>query len=123
MIMPDNDHQSSTSTAVGVSGGTGFAGMVLLLPAGTWKSILLILSPTITIAFSALWRIISQEVDARVADWRIKEQKSRADTLYKQLKNDPNASPDAILRAKQTLDALTILQVELAKRRADAIVG
>jgi hypothetical protein len=46
---PDNK-TTTGSTAAGLSGGTGFAGIVMLLPDSVWKSILLIIAPAITVA-------------------------------------------------------------------------
>jgi hypothetical protein len=113
----------TTSSAVGVSGGTGFAGIVLLMQDGVVKSILLILSPAITVIINRLWHVFTEVIDERVADWRIWSQRRKAEKLYERLKSDASVDPSVRDKAKATLDALKLLEVEIAKRRVEAIVS
>jgi hypothetical protein len=111
------------SKAAGLSGGTGFAGIVLLLPDGVWKSILLILAPAITVAISNSWHLVTDEIEARVADWRIRTQRRRAQKLLDDLNKNPNADASLKAQAQKTVNALTILEVEISEKRAQAIVA
>jgi len=113
----------TASSAVGVSGGTGFAGIVLLLQDGVVKSILLILSPVITVMISSFWNLATQEIEERVADWRIRSQRKKAEALYERLFSDPSVDPVARDKAKQTLDTLTLLEVAITRRRVEAIMS
>ncbi len=97
--------------------------MVLLLPDGPVKSILLIIAPTITVVISSSWYVFTQEIEARVADWRIRSQKNKAAILYERLKKDEGSDPALTEQARQNLNALTIIEVEITKRRVDAIVS
>lgn len=111
------------STAVGVSGGTGFAGLVMLMPDSSARSVLLILAPAITALISSLWVPFTQEVDMRVADWRIASQRKQAQRRYDALISDGIIDQSVIAKAKLTLDALTLLEIEIAHRRAEAIIS
>src|ERR1700752_671794 len=115
--------KSADSTAAGLSGGTGFAGIVLLLPEGVIKSILLILAPALTIAVSSSWHVIVDEIDSRVADWRIRTQRKRAEKLCSTLDNDPSTSAEIKLQAIKNLEALVLLEVQISKKRVDAMVS
>ena len=119
----DRTRKIRISNAAGLSAGTGFSGVVLLLPNSPTKSLLLIASPAITIAISSLWHVVTQETDAWVADWRIRSQKKKAVKIYEKLKSDGAANPQLVEKAKQNLEALTLIEVELTKRRVDAIVA
>ena len=121
MTSPNQD--SKISAAAGLSGGTGFAGIVLLLPEGTLKSIFLILAPTITIVFSSFWHIVTQEVDAKVADWRIGSQKKKAMELLDNLKKEKDIDQGLVDNVKKAVDDLTMVEVEITKRRVNAIVS
>src|SRR3989441_12345787 len=92
---------SSGSKAAGLSGGTGFAGIVLLLPDSVWKSILLIIAPAITVAISSSWHVVTDEIDARVADWRIRTQRRRAQKLLDDLNKNPVANEALKLQMQQ----------------------
>jgi hypothetical protein len=105
------------SKAAGLSGGTGFAGLVLLLPDGIWKSILLILAPTITVTISSSWHVVTDEINAAVADWRIKNEIKRAERVLKTV-NDPELKS----QAQKMIDALTLLRVEITKKRVSVLV-
>ena len=115
--------RNRTSSAAGLSAGTGFSGVVLLLPDGPVKSILLIIAPTITVVISSSWYVFTQEIEARVADWRIRSQKNKAAILYERLKKDEGSDPALTEQARQNLNALTIIEVEITKRLVDAIVS
>jgi hypothetical protein len=108
--------------AAGVYGGTGFAGIVLLLPDGLMKSILLVLSPTITLIISSSWHLLIHEIDSRVADWRIRSQKQRVQKLLKALKEVPDVNAELVRQAQEDLDALMLLEVEISRKRVQAIV-
>jgi len=110
------------SAAAGVSGGTGFAGIVLLLPDGLAKSVLLILAPTITVVITSFWHIVTDEVGSTIIDWRIRRQRKRAEKLFRDLRNDPSVSDATRADAQKTLEALTALEVQLAKKRVEAII-
>ena len=99
--MANPDSKNTISSAAGLSGGTGFAGLVLLLPDGTLKSILLILSPTITIVVSSFWHVVTEEIESKVADWRIRSQKKRAAELYERLLKEGSADEELKEKAKK----------------------
>ncbi|MER8650289.1 hypothetical protein [Mesorhizobium sp. M0586] len=121
--MAEDSKKVGASSAAGLSAGTGFSGLVLLFPDGLFKSFLLILSPAITIAISSSWHVVTEEVGARVADWRIRSQRKKAGKMLHALMADPSTSPDLLSRAKQNLEALTLVEVEITKRRVDAIAS
>jgi len=115
--------QNRDARAAGLSGGTGFAGLVLLMPDGVWKSILLVLAPTITLIISSSWHFFTNEVSIRVADWRIHSETRRVQALVIKLQNQmPPASPALVQQAQQDLNALVLLEVEISKKRVQAIV-
>jgi hypothetical protein len=121
--MANNRRPIRLSSAAGLSGGTGFAGIALLMPEGFVKSVLLILAPTITVGISSSWHIFTQEVEARVADWRIRNQRRKAEELYRRLLHDSGTTDEIRDKAKKSLEALTLLEVEITKRRVEAIVA
>ena len=59
----------------------------------------------------------------RVADWRIRGQKRRAEVLLKALDADPTASAELKAQAKKNLEALTLLEVEISKKRVASIIA
>ena len=69
----------SSSTAAGLSGGTGFAGLVLLMPDGVLRSALLILSPSITIVITSFWQVAIDELSTWLADWKLHRQTKSAE--------------------------------------------
>ncbi len=111
------------SNAVGVSAGTGLSGIVLMLPEGALKSVLVILCPTITVLAAGLWSIITAEIYARVADFRISSQKERAKLLYEEIRSDINSSPELVEKAKRNIDDLTLIEVEITRQRVEAIAS
>src|SRR5229473_891342 len=84
--------RAQDATAAGLSGGTGFAGIVLLLPDSMWKSVLLIFAPTITVIIGSSWHILTDEISFRVAEWRIQSQIRRDTKRYNALNADDSAS-------------------------------
>jgi hypothetical protein len=111
------------STAVGISGGTGFASIVMLLSEGSTKSVLLILAPTLTIVISGAWSIAVDLAKQKYADWQIKKQRESAEARYELIKSDPTISAEVKDRAKKTVDALRIVEIEIAEQRVSAIVA
>src|SRR5262245_42859927 len=79
------NRQIHEARAAGFSGGTGFAGLVLLLPQGLMKSALLAMAPAFTVAIGATWHVLTNEIDNRVADWRLAQQRRRVEDLLKTL--------------------------------------
>jgi hypothetical protein len=114
---------SGEARAAGLSGGTGFAGIVLLMPKGTIQSMLLILAPAITLVISSSWHLLANEINTRVADWRIRNQRKRVEALLKALNNNPSSSDELKRQAQSDLDALVLLEVEISKKRVQAIVA
>jgi hypothetical protein len=113
---------SREANAAGLSGGTGFAGIAVLLPDGIWKSILLLIAPTITVVISSSWDLLSNEANTRVADWKIRTQKRRAQALLEVLKKDPNATDEIKQKAQDDVNALSLLELEISRKRVQAIV-
>jgi hypothetical protein len=120
--MPKRPADNKVSTAVGVSTGTGLSGLVLLMPDGTLKSILLILCPTVTVVASGLWRVVNLELEAAVADWRIRSQKRKAIELLKRLNADAQPNQEMIQIAQDNVTALTRIEVEITRKRVEAII-
>jgi hypothetical protein len=123
MVEQPDSKPITGSTAAGLSGGTGFAGIVMLLPDNVWKSILLIIAPAITVAISSSWHVVTDEIDARVADWRIRMQRRRAQRLLDDLNKKPGANEALKQQVQDNVDALTMLEVEISKKRVQAIVA
>jgi hypothetical protein len=114
---------NSLSTGVGLSAGTGFASLVSLLSDGGLKSLLLIVAPAVTIIISRLWHLIIVTIEQRIADVRLREQIEQAARVIQELKANPNASNKAKADAQKILDAMTLLKVQVAQKRARAIVA
>jgi hypothetical protein len=118
------NRRASGAKTAGLSGGTGFTGLVLLIPDNggfhILRSILFVLAPTITLFISSFWDVLVREIDIRVVDWRIRSEKKRAEIRYRSL--DPAVSPEVRERAKKDLEALTLLEFEISKRRVETIV-
>jgi hypothetical protein len=108
--------------AAGIYGGTGFAGLLVLLPEGYLKSILFVFVPTLTLIVSSSWHLLASEIATRVADWKIRKERKRVEMLVNNLNVDPTASPDLKAKAQKNLDALVLLQVEISARRVKAII-
>jgi hypothetical protein len=117
---PDAPHRRD-ARAAGLSGGTGFAGIVVLMPEGVWRSALLVLAPTITIVVSSSWHFLTNEVEVRVADWRIKKQKRRSQEIFDTL--GPTTSPEVREKARRDFEALSLLELEISRKRVAAIVS
>jgi hypothetical protein len=118
---PDSLGSGNGNIAAGLSVGTGFAGMIMvIMPDSKYRSILLLLAPAITILIGKFWDAFTQVVDARIADWRINQQIRSARANYEQLKY-AGAEPDVLEKAKKTVEALALLQVEIARKRVEAI--
>jgi hypothetical protein len=113
---------STGSSGAGLSGGTGFAGVALLLPDGVVRSILLILAPAITVAISSSWAFFAEEMDMQAADWRIRRQRKRIEGLLDSLKTNPSVSAQLREQAQKDFDALVALQVQISTKRVQAIV-
>jgi hypothetical protein len=59
----------------------------------------------------------------RVADWRIKMQKKRAEEMLRSLLDDPSATSELKEQAHRDVEALTRLQLELSRKRVQAIIS
>lgn len=113
---------STSSAAAGLSGGTGFAGFVSLLPDNTIKSVLLILAPSITIIIGLFWKVATDELGAWLADWKLRREVRGAEALCRKLETNPNASTELREQAKATLRAVMQTEVLLRKQRANSIL-
>jgi len=111
-----------SSAAAGLSGGTGFAGLVSLLPNSPMKSVLLILSPSITILISLFWKVAIDELSAWLAYWKLRREVRGAEALCRRLEADPNASAELKEQAHATLRSVMLTEVLLRKQRADLIL-
>ncbi len=67
--------------------------------------------------------MVTDEIDARVADWRIKMQRRRAQRLLDDLNKNPEANDALKQQVQENVDALTMLEVEISKKRVQAIVA
>jgi SMC interacting uncharacterized protein involved in chromosome segregation len=83
----------------------------------------LIIAPAITVAISSSWHVVTDEIDARVADWRIRMQRRRAQRLLDDLNKKPGANEALKQQVQDNVDALTMLEVEISKKRVQAIVA
>jgi hypothetical protein len=114
---------ASGAAGVGLATGTGFTGVVLLLfPDGIWKSLLLIVAPTVTVIISATWSVTTSFVEAKITNWRLDQEKKSALARLEEEKAKPNPNPKAIADAQEVVDAISRLETELAKKRVTAIV-
>jgi len=111
-----------SSAAAGLSGGTGFAGLVSLLPTSSTKSALLILSPAITTLISLFWQIAIDELGAWLAYWKLQREVRGAEALCRRLETNPNASAELKEQAQATLRSVMQTEVLLRKQRADLIL-
>lgn len=115
--------RSASANAAGLSGGTGFAGLVLLMPDGTLRSVLLILSPAITIMITSFWGWLAQEVNERVAEWRLRRLCRKIHVVCQRVLADPHSPEDAKRAATEKLAEIATLEVRLATERARALVS
>lgn len=113
--------RGQTANAIGVSAGTTASGLALFLPEGVSKYVLVMAGPLITAVASRLWDYFTWRLDGTVADWQIESERAKARLFYENLKSDKSASPEAIERAKQNLDALIFIQIEVSKKRVEAL--
>jgi hypothetical protein len=93
------------------------------MPEGVIRSILLIIAPAVTVIISSSWGFVTEEIEQRVADWRLRSQKKKVANVYSGLMNDPSATPEAREGARLALEALTKLELEIATQRARAVVA
>lgn len=115
--------KSKTPAVVGVSAGTGLSGLMMLLPDGTMKAILLLSCPALTVIIGALWKIFSDETDSFIGGLRLRVHKKQAQKLYNRLVADPTSTAAAIEEAKALVDTLSMLEVELRRKHINAIVA
>jgi hypothetical protein len=120
--MADKKPSHTSSAAAGLSGGTGFAGLVSLLPPGVIKSILFILAPSITIVISLFWKVVTDELGAWLAYWKLRRVTRGAEALLRRLESNPNASADLKEQAQATLRAVMQTEIVIRKQRADSIL-
>jgi hypothetical protein len=113
---------ATSSAAAGLSGGTGFAGLVSLLPDNTIKSVLLILAPSITVIIGLFWKVATDELGAWLADWKLRREARGAEALCRRLEANPNASAELKAQAEATLKAVMQTEVLFRKQRADSIL-
>jgi hypothetical protein len=109
-------------TAAGLSGGTGFAGLVSLFPDNIEKSALLILAPSISIVISVFWKTAIYELRAWVDDWKLRRELRAAQAFYRRLENYPNASPELKEQAEATLRSIMETEMLIRKQRAERIL-
>jgi hypothetical protein len=111
------------SKAAGMTSGGGLVGLILLLPEGSfWRSALTVAAPFITVAVTSSWHVVTDYVARRVADAQIASERRRLESLVETIKGDATASDEAKNEAAKALQALTLLQLEISKRRVSAIV-
>jgi|GEM_PF-3431181 len=115
--------RTASANAAGLSGGTGFAGLVLLMPDTTLRSVLLILSPAITIVITSFWGVLVQEVNERVAEWRLRRLCKQINAVCQRVLTDPHSPEDAKRAAAEKLAEIATLEVQLATKRARALVS
>lgn len=121
MPMSGSDQKLTSSALGGLSGGTGFAGVVSLMPEGIVKSVLIILAPAITVIISSSWHVVSQVINARVADWLIRSEKEKLSQLYNDLPKDADSKTRDEL--KERLNKLTLVEAGIVEGRVKAMVS
>jgi len=115
--------RNASANAAGVSGGTGFAGLVLLMPVSFLRDVLLILAPAITIIITSCWDILAQETSQQVADWRLRRQRKRAEAVLQRFIDNPD-TPQAIKdQAKAHLQSIAAVEMEIASRGVRTLIG
>src|SRR5262245_58134693 len=106
----NSTENAGSNAAAGVATGTGFTGVVLLLPDGVAKSLLLIIAPTITIIITKSWWLVTSLVEEKIRDWRLNAEEKRAAHRVKALKDDPDATAQMIEDAIKVHQAIILLQ-------------
>jgi hypothetical protein len=122
MAAPSSKSKGKRSAAVGVSGGTGFTGLVLLLPESVLRQVLLILAPAMTVFVSSLWDFIADEISSRLYLWKIRSQRRQFEKLSSAIEGNPSADEDLKQRIRDGLRKLTIAEADLSTKRVQAIV-
>ena len=120
--MADSDKEAGHASIAGVSAGTTFVGIFSQLGDGRLKSILLLLAPTITIVVSFFWNSLWSEIQQFVADRRIRSQRKKQEKLVERL-NKEGANSDVKEGAQSALNALLLLEAQLAQKRVEAIIA
>jgi len=121
--MADKPESSSTDARMAGAGtGTVLASLISLMDDGTWKSILLILAPSIAIAVAASWGFVVSYINDVLADWKIRNQLSRAQKLLERLKNEHSSDSEIVKDAEENVNALKILELNLSKKRIQAVL-
>ena len=122
MAMANPDQDRGASSAAGLAGGTSLSGLILLMPDGIMRYILLLLAPTITILITRSWHIVEQEASSLVADWQIRRLKKNLTKVYDCMKTKESTNPEEMARLKQGLNSLTKWQVDITEKRVRAIM-
>lgn len=107
--------------AAGWSSGTGLASVVLLMHESPIRSALLLATPTVTIGINKAWKVPYTELMSVWADYQIRRQREKAKAILEELKA-AGASRDVLTKAKQAVEAFTLLQLENAERRVRTTV-
>jgi hypothetical protein len=120
--MADSDSEAGHASVAGVGAGMTFVGIFSHLEDGNLKSILLLLAPAITMVVSFFWNSLWSEIQQFVADKRIRSQRKKQEKLVERL-NKEGASSDVKEGAQSALNALLLLEAQLAQKRVEAIIA
>lgn len=121
--MADQPESSSTDARMaGAGSGTILASLISLMDDGTGKSILLILAPSIAIAVAASWGFVVSYINDILADWKIRGQLKRAQKLLEKLRSEHSADSEIVKNAEENVNALKILELNLSKKRIQAVL-
>lgn len=115
--------KNTGAKVVGVSAGTGLSGLVLTLPDGPLRLVLMMLCPTLTLVASGLWRIATDEIDEIIKSKRIMRERVKAERFYYALQEDASANPELVQLAKERVEELIKMQIDAAVRNAEAILS
>lgn len=95
-----------SSMAVAATGGTGFASVVLLFPDSIYQSLLLILSPVITVLIGRLWEVALDAIDDLRTMHVIKQEEEGAVRDIEALSAMAHVDAEITAQAQRTLNEI-----------------
>lgn len=123
--MADSDANSVRRSAAvaGVGGGTGFVGIVHLLPEhlhGLGDS-LVFAAPAITAVFGYFWIFASALVTRKVLSWHLRGALKRASAVRDKIRADRNSSQEHKDNSQRAVEALEKLEMEALHADVDDV--
>lgn len=119
----DSNNLTREASIAGAGTGSALAALIGLLGEGTVKSALLILAPSLAVIVAAAWSSLVAVINDKFADLKIRAERKRAERMVREMENDPHATDELKEKAKKTLQALRILELEASQKRIQTVLA